>query len=200
MKQVTVFSVRLQEIEHKLLEVHAQHVATLDTIIQQFDISGNSPFIPPIYHSPRFVELFNFLTNISRQRKTLHEQGIGLFVLQQPMKDELIVKDEAHNTVLYRIILDQKQYENILRVFPAAGMHEVACFRKNNTIYHYETLHSVYSLFRWTRVPAFMLVQSIKEADLVEALALLGISMNKTIDMSLKEIEKYYQIPNLSTY
>jgi hypothetical protein len=83
----------------------------------------------------------------------------------------------------------------MVEVLLAGGMEYIRSYEQTVKIYFYKELNTVFSVFQPKGIPAFLYVSTDKEESIIQSLAMLNISMDKTVNYTLKDIYRYYNIP-----
>lgn len=181
-------------LQKELIDVHAKKIESITTHFQEYDIEKGRLFIPPIYYSAKLNDFFPKLTELTSSSLTLIEQKYQLIIKKQLPLCKIILS--SHNeTKKFSLTLTYFQYKNLIKVLEAGGMYEVCAFDRKVITYTYK--HTVYTIHSWLHIPSFLYVRSTTMKHLIEGLAMIGYSIDSTVNWTIREVYRHYNIPSV---
>ena len=190
-----VLSVSIMDIQARLYDIKAELVSSYSISSDVFDMLPGRAFIPPIYRSSQFRQLFDSLTEYTARGGSLEAHHLSLTITKSRNQFRVCIFSNKETLPLLSIHLVEWQYQKMVEVLLAGGMQCIRSYQQNVKLYLYKPLQTVSSIFQSNDIPTFLYVHTDKEESIIQSLALLNISMDKTVNYSLKEVYTYYNIP-----
>ena len=190
-----VLTINIVEIQARLRDIQAELVSSYTVYSQVFDIKSGKTFVPPIYRSIQFSKLFQTLTESTAAGKSLASQHMNLVITKSQNQSRICLSSGKDLSAQMNIHLIPWQHEKMVEVLLAGGMEYIRSYEQTVKIYFYKELNTVFSVFQPKGIPAFLYVSTDKEESIIQSLAMLNISMDKTVNYTLKDIYRYYNIP-----
>lgn len=192
----TVLNVKPDQLKKLLREHDAWEIGQYTVEVEMYDITTAKIFVPPIYHSHQFTKLFDLLESYLRTGKSLADQNSYLYITRQNDIHKLVFISPPNKTSV-TLDLTQEQYLHLYKAFIAGGMEKVQGTKRELSIYLFEPYQTLYTICHWMRIGSFVTINSPTEEILIESLALINVSIDKSKNLSFREACEYYKVPTV---
>lgn len=167
----------------------------IETEIFSLDFKKKKTFIPPIYRSVQLEALFKVLVEKNSQGRSLGVEKLSVMLRSQYGSTTISLWDMKKQQAVVSASLPNMQVSQALSVLSACGMEEVERYRCTTILYLIEHLQTACAICIWKNRTTFLYVNSYSEELLVEALALVGISMDRVKFYTYQEVCALYGLP-----
>lgn len=191
-----VLNVNPLRIKERLVEGGAYIFSQTNTQYYSYDVSSKGAFTPPISGNVKFSRLFDHLTQLTRLH-SLSEYGRALFVIEKLTVCQVMLYNMKSHTAEDSVGMPCNLIPRIKTSIESCGMKQTGTIYETVITYYLKRLSVVYSVLSWKDRGSALYVNAESIDSLISGLALIGVSMDKTVHYGLHEIYEYYNVPHL---
>lgn len=183
-------------IKERLVEGGAYIFSQTNTLYYSYDVSSKGAFTPPIYGNVKFSRLFDHLSQLTRLH-SLSEYGRALYVIEKLAVCQVVIYNMKSHTAEDCVSMPCNLIPRIKISIESCGMKQIGTIYETVVTYYLKRLSVVYSVLSWKDRGTSLYVNAESIDGLISGLALIGVSMDKTVHYGFQDIYAYYDVPHI---
>lgn len=191
-----VLNINPSHIAERLVEGGAYIFSQTNTIYYSYDVLNRGGFTPPISGNVKFSRMFEHLSKLTHLH-LLSEVGRSLYLIEKLSVCRVVVYNIKTRMTEDSVSMPCNLVPRIKTSIESCGMKQIGMIHEAVVTYYLKRLSVVYSVLSWRDRGNALYVNAESIDGIIGGLALLGVSMDKTVNYGLEEIYHYYHVPYL---